>query len=155
MEKLIKLEKLPKKTNMYDEVFRCGRYISNGAFCVDESLTDIGKFIVSEECVKCINPEWSYKLQDEASIARAIEMRDSIAIEPDNQWVASDKCINRHGKTWLRIFNPVNDIGHNEEALLLNEEYVKSFELDCVYANDNNSMCRDESGQILVMPCRF
>ena len=155
MEKLIKLGRLLKKPNISDNVFRCGEYIGNGAFMIDESLTDIGRFIVSEECVKCINPDWSYRLQDDSSIAKIIEMRDNIAIEPDNQWIASDKCINRHDKTWLRIFNPVNNIEHNEEVLLLNEEYVKAFGLEYVYANNNQSMCRDESGQILVMSYRF
>ena len=122
---------------------------------VDESLTDIGRFIVSEECVKCINPDWSYRNMDDAdSIAKIIEMRDNIAIEPANEWHATGACVNSHGKTWMRVFK--RDVSTNDcEELLLDEEYVKAFELDCVYANDNRSMCRDKSGQIIVMPYRI
>ena len=122
---------------------------------VDESLTDIGRFIVSEECVKCINPDWSYHNMDDAdSISKTKGARDGIAIEPANEWYATDTCINRHGKTWMRVFKRepyVNDC----DKLLLDKEYVEAFELDCVYANDNQTMCRDYFGQILVMPCRF
>lgn len=155
MEKLIKLERLLKKTNMSDKVFRCGEYIGNGAFMIDESLTDIGRFIVSEECVKCINPDWSYRNLDDAdSISNIKGARDGISIEPANEWYATGACINRQGKTWMRVFKQ-NASTNDCEELLLDEEYVKAFDLQCVYANDNQSMCRDESGQILVMPCRF
>ena len=154
MEKLIKLERLLKKTNISDEVFRCGEYIGNGAFMVDESLTDIGRFIVSEECVKCIKPDWSYHNMDDAdSISKTKGTRDGIAIEPANEWHATDTCINCHGKTWMRVFKQKASTNDCEE-LLLDEEFVKAFDLYYVYANDNHSMCRDESGQILVMPCR-
>ena len=152
MEKLIKLERLLKKPNVSDNVFRCGEYIGNGAFMVDESLTDIGRFIVSEECVKCINPDWSYHNMDYAdSISKIKGARDGISIEPANEWHATGACINRQGKTWMRVFKQ-NASTNDCEELLLNEEYVKAFELQYVYANDNHSMCRDYFGQILVMP---
>ena len=155
MRKLVKLERVLKKTNMFDKVFRCGEYIGNSAFMVDESLTDIGRFIVSEECVKCINPDWSYHNMDDAdSITKTKGARDGIAIEPANEWHATDACVNRHGKTWMRVFKQ-NASTNDCEELLLNEDYVKAFELQYVYANDSHSMCRDESGQILVMPYRF
>ena len=51
-----------------------------------------------------------------------------------------------------RLLKPVDDIEHNEEELLINDEYVKAFDLDCLYPQ---SMARNESGQIIIMPCRF
>lgn len=155
MEKLIKLEKLLKKTNCFDKVFRCGSYVGNGAFMVDDSLTDIGRYILFDEAVKCIHPEWSYKEIDDATIKRTMESRDNISIERANEWYATEMCRHHFGKTWLRIFKPVDDIEHNEEELLINDEYVKAFGLDYLYANNPQSMTRNESGQIIVMPCGF
>ena len=152
MEKLIKLEKLLKKTNCSDGVFRCGGYVGNGAFMVDDSLTDIGRYIVSDEAVKCIHPEWSYNEMDEAAIKRTMDSRDNISIERANEWYATDMCKHQFGKTWLRIFKSA---GHEGEELLINDEYVKAFDLDCLYANSSQSMTRSESGQIIVMPYRF
>ena len=151
MEKLIKLEKLLKKTNYYN-VLRCGSYVGNGAFMIDDSLTDIGRYIVSDDAVKCIHPEWTYKEMDEATIKRTMESRDNISIERTNEWYATEMCGHRFGKAWLRVFK---SSGHEGEELLIDDEYVKAFDLDCLYTNSPQSMTRNESGQIIVMPCRF